>query len=184
MTTASPASSSTSVGSFAKARALAALQFSHAIVVKFASDIPADKALVLYGKNAENPDGHALWQIGHLANTAAWFAGLLDGGNSQFKLPEGYDKLFGMGSKPTSNAADYPSFDEVRAVLDAQYSRLLKAGSVLKDEELELPTLGDSGGFCPDRLSVLERAVFHNGWHVGQLSSCRKAIGLKPAFGS
>jgi len=39
-----------------------------------------------------------------------------------------------------------------------------------------------SGGFFDDILDGLKITAWHEGWHAGQLSSLRRAIGLDPAL--
>src|SRR5260370_33237340 len=54
---------------------------------------------------------HALWFAGHMATTDNYFISRVAPGRE--KPLEGWDKLFGMGSKPTNDPEDYPPVAEV-----------------------------------------------------------------------
>ena len=126
-------------------------------------------------------DNHLIWQIGHLATGYGWFASLLDGKSPSIGEP--FDKLFGYGSKPTNNPAAYPSHAEVRRVHDEQYERILKAASKLTDADGLGPTVTDSNGFAKNKLDVLYKCIWHEGWHHGQISSLRRAFALPGVMG-
>ncbi|HMN42441.1 MAG TPA: DinB family protein [Phycisphaerales bacterium] len=126
-------------------------------------------------------DNHLLWQIGHLACSYSWFASMLDG--KPATLGEMYDKLFGWGSKPTSDASMYPAHAEVRRIHDEQYTRVLRAAAAMSDaDSLKAPAI-DSGGFAKHKLDVLQKCIWHEGWHQGQISSLRRALGLPGVMG-
>ena len=40
----------------------------------------------------------------------------------------------------------------------------------------------DSGGFVKNKHEIATRASFHLGWHIGHMSSLRRALGLPSAF--
>lgn len=159
------------------ARAIANLQWVHSTTEKLTQGWPADK--VTY--QATPTDNHVIWTMGHLASTYEWFRTLIEGGAPS--IPESYGKLFGYGSKPTANAADYPSIDEVRAFFDRSYAALVAAGQKLSEADAMLPCIGDSHGLASDRLMAIDRAAWHDGWHSGQLGSLRKALGLPSVIG-
>ena len=126
-------------------------------------------------------DNHLVWQLGHMATTYGWFASMLDG--KPAAIGEPYDKLFAFGSKPTGDAGAYPAHAEVRRVHDEQYDRLLRAAGRLNDADALGPTTSDSGGFLKNKLDVLHKSIWHEGWHQGQISSIRRALGLPGVMG-
>jgi hypothetical protein len=126
-------------------------------------------------------DNHLVWQIGHMATGYGWFASMLDG--KPPAVGEPYDKLFGWGSKPTGDAGAYPSHADVRRVHDEQYERVLRAASRMTDADAMGATATDSGGFAKNKLDVLQKCVWHEGWHQGQISSLRRALGLPGVMG-
>lgn len=148
------------------------LEWSHATTIALLSDWPLER---LTFQSAPG-DNHALWTIGHLATTYAWFASLLDG--HMTPLPENYNLLFGTGSKPVDDSLAYPPMGEVRHHFDAAYARLAELGARLKAGDASKATVGNAHGFCKDRADVLVKAAWHEGWHSGQLSTLRRALGL------
>jgi hypothetical protein len=126
-------------------------------------------------------DNHLVWQIGHLATGYSWFASMLDG--KPVPLGEPFDKLFGYGSKPMNDPSAYPSHAEVRRVHDEQFERILKAAGRMTDADGLGPTVTDSNGFAKNKLDVLYKCIWHEGWHQGQISSLRRAYGLPGAMG-
>lgn len=125
-------------------------------------------------------DNHLIWQIGHLATGYGWFASLLDGKSPAIGEP--YDKLFGFGSKPTDSPAAYPSHADVRRVHDEQFNRFVKAAARLTDAEGLTPAI-NSNGFAKNKLDVIYKCVWHEGWHHGQISALRRAFGLPGVMG-
>jgi hypothetical protein len=166
-------SKGTTAGSAAMAGAMfASLEWCHGMLGALLKDWPADKLTY----QSSPTDGHALWTIGHLATGYSWFAGLLDGQTAE--LPETYNALFGYGSKPTGDASAYPSRAEVQAVHEKAWQRVLDAAKKLKDADLAKPPAMDSHGLAKSKLEVIRLICWHDGWHQGQVSSLRKAIGL------
>ena len=154
-------------------RGLALVNWAHGTTAALLSDWPEDKLTFQPSPH----DNHALWTIGHLATTYQWLASLLDG--VWTPLPENYNALFGMGSKPVPDAAAYPPAAEVRANFDRMYQRFADLAARIRPADAAKPTVGNSHGFCRDRADVLDKAAWHEGWHSGQLSALRRALGLK-----
>ena len=157
-------------------RAVAHAKFTYGLIQKFAAGFPDDQVLA-------QPTGcpnHLLWTFGHLASTASWMNGLLTGGAPI--VPETYNALFGMGSKPSSDASLYPSFDEVKKAYEDSFNAVIAAASASNDAELLKPTEQDGGGFVNDKLDALTKIAFHDGWHIGQLADLRRGLGLPSVF--
>ena len=126
-------------------------------------------------------DNHLVWQIGHMGVSYGWFASMLDG--KPAPVGEPFDKLFGYGSKPVGDAGAYPPHAEVRRVHDEQYERILRAAGRMSDADGLRATATDSGGFAKNKLDVLYKCIWHEGWHQGQISSIRRALGLPGVMG-
>jgi uncharacterized damage-inducible protein DinB len=77
----------------------------------------------------------------------------------------------------------YPAHAEVRRIHDEQYNRLLRAAQAMSDADGLSTTATDSGGFVKNRLDVLHKCAWHEGWHQGQISSLRRALGLPSVMG-
>jgi len=156
--------------------ALNSLAFAHSLTQKAIKDFPDSK--LTYQQSPT--DNHALWTIGHLANTYSWFKSVFDG--EKHPVPENYQALFGGGSKPAGEQKNYPSFAEVKKHYDASYNAFVSAAKKLTDADLAQKPAVDTGGFCNDKLDALDRAAWHEGWHCGQLCGVRKALNLPGVF--
>jgi hypothetical protein len=53
----------------------------------------------------------------------------------------------------------------------------------MTESEAFMPCVGDSHGLASNRIEVIDRNAWHEGWHSGQLSSLRKALGLPGIMG-
>lgn len=153
------------------------VSWSHGMLSALLKDWPQDKWTF---QNAPS-DGHALWQMGHLAMTYAWVENSLVGTKPEF--PERYNALFGFGSKPVDNPALYPSVAEVRSAMERGWERVAKITGAMKESDLAKAPAGDTGGMAKDKGEMVRLLVWHEGWHQGQLSSLRKALGLPGVLG-
>lgn len=123
-------------------------------------------------------DNHKAWTLGHQAISRAWFASSI--GGDMPKMPDSYTALFGTASKPTSDPGLYPPLDELRANYRVAFDAVVKAIESLTDADLHKPAHGDSGGFITSRLDAVVKAVWHEGWHGGQIATLRRGLGLPP----
>lgn len=152
------------------------VRWTRVITLQLLNDWPADK----WTFQRFPGDNHALWVMGHLAVTDAWIAS--EAGVAGAAVPEAYHKLFGMGSKPSANAADYPSADEVRSVFSEVRGKLLAWYESAGDAQLSASLKEKTGGFANDVLDAFNKIAWHEGWHSGQVATLRRALGLKSIF--
>lgn len=156
--------------------ALRSLAFAHSLTQKGIADFPDAKLT----HQPSPTDNHAIWTIGHLATTYAWFKSCFDG--AMHPLPDSYNALFGTNSKPNPEAKNYPPLAEIKKHFEASYDAFVAAAKKLSDADLAKPPAVDTGGFCNDKLDALERATWHEGWHCGQLCGVRKSLNLPSVF--
>lgn len=123
-------------------------------------------------------DNHVLWCLGHLARSNDWFASMFDG--APMRLPESYKPLFGFGSSPQPSAGAYPPADELLEAYKQSLTRLI--GVVEACTDFDAPAAIDTGGFVKNKHEGATRAAFHLGWHIGHISSVRRALNLPSAF--
>ena len=161
----------------AKNYALYTLGHSRDNTVSLLAEIPEDKLLHQPFEGAN----HALWVMGHLAVTDDWLAGVYDGGGKT--LPEQYERLFGMGSKPVNDSGAYPPAAKVRQSFDAACRRLQGAIAGASEAGLAEPLPKELEGFAPDKLAMALKLAWHEGLHAGQLTVIRKSLGIAPMFG-
>lgn len=131
-------------------------------------------------KKTHQPAGinnHPVWQVGHLA-TSANSAGKLLGLDPL--VSEAYPGLYGIGSEPVDDPSKYASREELMSLCERNYAEVYTAFESASDDVLaaDLPTdrlkerFGTTGNFVTFLLTA------HIGFHAGQLSSWRRAIGL------
>lgn len=125
---------------------------------------------------------HPAWLLGHLTFAGDSGCQLL-GGESQ--LPEGWDKVYGRGTHPSTNRSDYPPGEDIHSTFVATYNRLAELAITADAETLAgpnpnkmlkdggLPTVGDL---------VMFLMTGHLSLHLGQLSAWRRMIGMPPLF--
>jgi hypothetical protein len=157
-------------------RSLDSLKFAHSMTLSLLKDFPEDKV-------CHQPcptDNHIVWSVGHLAATYAWMLSLL---GRPAGVPESYTTLFGWGSKSTPDAKAYPTLSEAREVMESEYQAFLRAIAEVPEAQLSGPLAKDAGSFAKDAIELVDRAAWHEGWHSGQISSVRRALGLKGVMG-
>lgn len=160
-----------------KSHALELLNFTHGFLTKVADAIPAEKAMFQPHPTAN----HLLWTLGHLALTYNWVSGMIDAsGSTTPKFPENYNTLFGGPSKPSADASVYPSLAEVRKAYGDAFDAYLKLVQNLPESEVWSAPASDGGGFCSSKIDSAYKCAWHDGWHLGQLTDIRRALGLPP----
>lgn len=151
------------------------LHWSRKTVLDLLGGFPPDRMLYRPGP----ADCHALWIMGHIALSDAWILNMITGDKKT--LGEEW-RAFGYQTDLTENACDYPPLDEVREQLGHQRERLLTWLAGASEADLFAP-LDDGGiGFAATPLEAINKEIWHEGWHSGQLSTLRRAVGLGPAL--
>ncbi len=121
---------------------------------------------------------HALWFAGHMGTVDNFMISLLAPERSA--MPDGYGEKFGMGSRPTSNPADYPDPAEVLQFMRERRKTMLEVLAGLSEEDLSKPTPDGTPDIMPDVGSIFEMAVWHEALHLGQVTVARRALGQPP----
>lgn len=152
------------------------MQFTRMMFLKAINDWPADKLTYQTGPE----DNHLIWTVGHLATTDAWLGSVLKIPGTE--VPEAYQALFGMGSKPQSDPKAYPPFAEVRGYLDGCRSAVRNWLETADEKALAVPLKEATGGFANDGIDMLMKICWHDGWHLGQVTTLRRALGLPSIF--
>lgn len=123
---------------------------------------------------------HALWFAGHMAVTDNMFIGIV--APERVKDMQEWEKLFGMGSQPTSDPEHYPPAAEVLDVMRGRRGVLLGLLEEQTEEQLAQSTPEGTLDFIPDFASVWEIAISHESMHAGQITVIRRALGHAPLF--
>lgn len=156
-----------------KQHALENMKFAHASGQQLMVGFPDNHACF----QATPTDNHLLWTLGHLAATNGWFVTLLDA-NAKSNVPENYNALFGMESKPLPDAAKYPAFATVRKVYEDSFAQLVKVFEGLPESQMSSPVVGNGYGFCNSKVDVAMKSAWHEGYHFGQVAGLRKVLGI------
>ncbi len=123
---------------------------------------------------------HALWIVGHLANSDNAIVGMI----APEKKVEGpaFTAKFRAGTQPTGNPSDYPPAEEVLAYWRERRQALASVVEGLTDADLEkpLPQGSPLAARLPDAGGLVSFISFHEGMHAGQLTMARRALGFKP----
>jgi hypothetical protein len=123
---------------------------------------------------------HALWFVGHSANSDNAFLGML----APDKKVEGppFVAKFRAGTQPTNNPKDYPPAEEVLAYWRERRNTLLSIVEKLTDADLEKPLPAGSplAARLPDVGGLVAFIGFHEGMHAGQVTTARRSLGFKP----
>ena len=123
---------------------------------------------------------HALWTLGHITLLEAGIPSILVGESNPLAR---WESLFQSGSKPTSDAKAYPSFDELLDLYRQHRASTMKlleqAGAAGMDRipahipegfEKQMATFGHT---------FLTMAM-HQMLHAGELADIRRVLGIKP----
>lgn len=121
-------------------------------------------------------DNPVIWTVGHLASVNDWFASLIDGKPVEF--PAEWNGSCGYKSVPSGERGSYPEFAKMTAELDRAHGRLLGAVKAQSGEDLDKPCQAESHGLAATRADAAAKALWHEGWHGGQIAAIRKALGL------
>lgn len=122
---------------------------------------------------------HAAWVAMHIALADDW--GPTSLGQPEKRWVDRYGDLVSAG--PADDTARWPSRDEIMAVMEASHERFMACFEGVTEADLERPTSGPIADFAPNLGTLLDSHIWHEGFHGGQLSVIRKALGLPPKFG-
>lgn len=125
---------------------------------------------------------HAMWFVGHMARTDNFVLSKI-APEKAIELSESNKNLFGMGSKPSSDPAIYPTPEEALRLFRDRRQALLAVLDGLSEEDLGKPIPPGGPPFLTDNASMFELLVWHEGLHTGQMSIARRALGHSPLMG-
>jgi len=144
----------------------------------------------------QTPDlpNHVAWNLGHLALTMHRVAAMLDGGPvpaKDFVSGDGFkgsrdtgmmdSEAVAFGSKPEDRHDRYPKLERCTETYNSACERLALAITNSPDAKLDDTARWGNGELPMHQLII--RMVFHNGFHTGQISDLRRALGFKMIMG-
>lgn len=122
---------------------------------------------------------HSLWVLGHLVRSESdLLDGLILGQPNRFPELEACS----MGQAPSTDAADYPSMDELMGKFQEIRAATLAHLDTLSDEDLDQRShapeeYGDSFSTVGACFSAM---ATHMAFHAGQVADARRAAGREP----
>lgn len=121
---------------------------------------------------------HIHWLVGHVSFTLDRIA--LTGLQGRAGLPDAYGPVFGFGVKPMPDPTAYPGWDQIVADLDGTMDRLRAHAAALTDADLDRPLPSESpfAKRFPSQRAMIPFACLHSAYHLGQVSTLRRAQGL------
>jgi len=125
---------------------------------------------------------HPLWVLGHLAFYEGTFSHFLFGEPNPV---EHWRPMFGRGTRPTTDAEAYPSYDEVLETYRGLRAQNLARLDEIGETGLDLPTALPSPGSKDVPLTrgqLLLVVALHQMSHLGQIADARRAAGREPRF--
>lgn len=135
---------------------------------------------------------HASWTLGHLALMMHRVADLVAGFNQPQHLPTNdwvhgdgtagdpsrYDtESVCIGSKPVAERSKYPRLSRAVEIFNAALERLAHEAGSASASALEREVKWVSNPI--EAGALVQRVVFHNGIHAGQLVDLRRALGFE-----
>jgi hypothetical protein len=123
---------------------------------------------------------HPIWVLGHLAYVEGAVANIV------FGVPnpvEHWKPLFDTGSQPTTNAADYPSFDELLTTFRELRAKNLKRLADVGEAGLDAVPKNVPDIFKDVMTSVGKTYLLialHQNVHYGEVCDARRVAGIKP----
>jgi uncharacterized damage-inducible protein DinB len=140
-----------------------------------------DEQLTAQPASAEN---HPAWTLGHLFLLDAYLADFLEPDDAP-TLDERWVRVYGPDSMPSADASVYMTKAELLERLDTVRAVVIGAIAALPDEALmeELPEHAP-GPELPSYHHLILHALWHEGYHAGQLAAWRRAMGLPAPRGA
>lgn len=120
---------------------------------------------------------HPAWVIGHLTYICQQLGGVI---GLPGWLPNDWAKRFGTGSVPVADASLYETTENALAMLRDAQSRITRAIEQLDDSRLDeaFPDESYRVVFPTIRHALTQVLVGHTGYHIGEVTVWRRAMGL------
>jgi hypothetical protein len=127
---------------------------------------------------------HVAWQVGHLA-MAQYRLGMdrIRGvrADDASLISDDFLRVFGKESRPSADAASYPTPTEIRSVFDRVHERLLWELPSVSDSDLDQPVLKPHS-LVKTKREALFWCAQHEGVHAGQIGLIRRLLGYPPVW--
>jgi len=151
------------------------------------NDIPAESFARLPKADGTTVTiNHPAFALGHLTLYPSKMLAAFGLDPTPLDPPSGYEELFapGVECQDDPEGSIYPSKDETLAAFFDRHEKCVETIKGLRDEDFERPleveryreAFGTAGGLSSFMLGA------HAGFHLGQISAWRRAMGMGSAF--
>ncbi|OWK46809.1 DinB family protein [Fimbriiglobus ruber] len=156
---------------------IASIVFSRSYTLRLVESIPVGE----WFKIPPAGVSHVAWQVGHLAMAQYRLALQRIRGerpdDAALISPE-FLKTFGRDSVADPDPSRFPSPEEIRAVFERVYARLMSELPSLEDATLDQPA-ATPHAFCKTKFDCLHWCSHHEMLHAGQIGLLRRQLGHK-----
>lgn len=142
---------------------------------KLVAAVPCERFAELPHEGAKHPG----WVLGHLV-VGSYYAGQLLGASDRLGEAEPWFGNCTPGSVLSSDRASYGTKDGLLASLERMHAAVAEGLRNVTDEQLDAPLPQEEfRSFWPKVADgVVYLVAYHEGFHLGQLSSWRRAAGF------
>ncbi len=158
--------------------ALQQIEFARNYTLSLLADIDEGEWFCL----SEGCPTHLAWQVGHLAMAEYGLCLYRQRGRQPIDrelMPGEFRKKFSRGSAVESDAGQYPSASEIRAVFDRVHAQVLQESQSFEPQQLaeavDMPYAVEA-----TKLGSLYFCSHHEMLHAGQIGLIRRLLGKQP----
>jgi len=160
--------------------AVGALENAHWLATQSVDGL-SDQEMIFQPKEGMNPP---LWLLAHIVGSENGL--ILSFCKGENLLPKGWQKKYGIGSTPSTNAGDYPTKDEMLALLAKVHAAAVEYVKSLAPEDFDKRPQGIDS--LPERAQALfatiGKCIFghvtHAAGHAAQIAMIRRLLGKPP----
>ena len=146
---------------------------------KLMTDIPCERCAELPFDSAKHPG----WVLGHLSIASGMIAAYLGGEEGISGVPEDWMKSCAPGVPITADRGQFGTRDQLMSEMVRVHALAAERFGNVSDADLAKPFPNpDYRAFWPTLADgAFYLLAYHEGYHLGQLSSWRRAVGFGPA---
>jgi hypothetical protein len=147
------------------------------LLVDFTRGLTSDIAESDFTAQPNGISNHPAWILGHLCSSMQAIGGEL---KVAPWLPDAWSTVFGTGSTPSSNSANYPTKASLLEAFDRSVQQVEVAVEKLTVEQLSMPLPDEEYRKTLPTIghALLHILVGHSSVHIGQLTTWRAAMRL------
>jgi len=162
----------------AKDVVLQQLQSGRKMIETFTGDLSDEE----YFKPAAPNSNHAGWIVGHLAVSEDWLVSKTTG--KPPRIEQALHELLGGSSQCIADASKYPSRSALNELFYNSRANTVEALKQFDERRWDEPAPEElPKEFFPTLGAIWGMQGVHQYWHIGQLTTCRRALNKKLLLG-